>query len=50
VQTPEIHNYVQVMFRLIIRTERKYIERQYTILITLCEIFSMPSSSQKDAL
>ena len=48
--TPEIHNYVQVIFRPIIRADRRYPERQYTILITFCEIFSMPSTSEIDAL
>jgi len=35
VQTPEFQNYVQVMFRPIIRTDKKYVERRYTIFITL---------------
>ena len=39
VQTPEFQSYVQVMFRPIIRTEKKYVERQFTIFITLCETF-----------
>jgi len=38
VQTPEFQNYKQVMFRPIIRTDKKYVERQYIIFITLCEI------------
>jgi len=38
VQTAEFQNYKQVMFRPIIRTD-KYVERQYIIFITLCEIF-----------
>ena len=46
---PEFQNYVQVMFRPIIRTD-KYVERQYTIFITMCETSSMPSSSQINAL
>jgi len=45
-----IPNYVQVMFRPIIIADRSYVECQYTIFITLCEIFSMPSTSQIDAL
>jgi len=39
VQTPEFQNYVQVMFRPIIRTDKKYVERQYSIFITLCVFF-----------
>ena len=35
VHTPEFQNYKQVMFRHIITTDKKYVERQYTILITL---------------
>ena len=35
---PEFQNNVQVMFRPIIRTA-KNVESQYTIFITLCEIF-----------
>jgi len=50
VETTEFQNYVQVMFRPIIRADRNYVERQYTIFITLCEKFSMPSTSQVDAL
>jgi len=38
-QTPEFQNYVQVMFRPIITSDKKYVERQYTIFITLCENF-----------
>ena len=38
-QTLEFHNYVQVMFRPIIRTYKKYVKRQYTIFVTQCEIF-----------
>jgi len=34
----EFQNYVQVMFRPIIRSD-KYFERQNTIFITLCEAF-----------
>jgi len=30
---------MQGMFRPIIRSDKKYVERQYTILITLCETF-----------
>ena len=39
VQTTEFQNYKQVMFRPIITTNKKYIERQYTIFITLFDIF-----------
>jgi len=39
VQTPEFHNYKQVIFRPIIRTDKKHVERRYTIFITLCETF-----------
>ena len=41
VQTPEFQSYVQVMFRPIITSEKKYVERQFTIFITLCETFFM---------
>jgi len=34
-QTPEFQNYVQVMFRHIIRTDKRYVKRQYTIFVTL---------------
>jgi len=34
VQTPKIQNYVQVMFRPIIRSDKKYFERLNTIFIT----------------
>ena len=37
VETTEFQNYVQVMFRPIIRADRNYVERQYTIFITLCD-------------
>jgi len=50
VETPEFQNYVQVMFRPINRADGKYVERQYSIFITLCETFSTPSTSQIDAL
>ena len=39
VQAPEFQNYVQVMFRPIIRTDKKYVECQYTIFFTLRVIF-----------
>jgi len=34
VQTPKFQNYVQVMFRPIIRSDKKYVERLNTIFIT----------------
>jgi len=34
VQTHEFHNFVQVMFRPIFRTDKKYVECIYTSLIT----------------
>jgi len=34
VQIPKCQNYVQVMFRLIIRSDKKYVERLNTIFIT----------------
>jgi hypothetical protein len=37
VQTPEFQNYVQVMFRPIIRADKKYVEHLNTIFITLHE-------------
>ena len=37
--SPEFQNYVQVMYRLIPGTDKKYFELQYTIFITLREIF-----------
>jgi len=33
-QTSEFQNYVQVMFRPIIRTDKKYVKHQYTIFVT----------------
>jgi len=39
VQTTEFQNYVQVMCRPIIRSDRKYVERINTIFIALCETF-----------
>jgi len=39
VETLEFQNYVQVMFRPIIISDKKYVERLYTIFITLCENF-----------
>jgi len=30
----EFQNYVQIMFRLIIRTDKEYVKRQYTIFVT----------------
>jgi len=50
VEKAEFQNNVQVMFRPIIRADGKYVERQYTIFIPLCETISMPSTSQIDAL
>jgi len=38
-ETPEFQNYVQVMFRSIIISDKKDVERLYTIFITLCETF-----------
>jgi len=38
-ETPEFKNYVQVMFRPMIRIDKKYVKRLYTIFVTLCEIF-----------
>jgi len=35
VQTPEFQNYELVVFRSIIRTDKKHFERQYTTFITL---------------
>ena len=39
VQTPEFQNYVQVMFRPIIRSDKKYVERINTIFINQSETF-----------
>jgi len=39
VQTTEFQNYVQVMFRPTIRSDKKYVERLNTIFISLCETF-----------
>jgi len=39
VQTPEFQNYVKVMFRPIIISDKKNVERLYTIFITLGETF-----------
>ena len=38
-QNPEFQNYVQGIFRRIIRRDKKYVKHQYTIFVTLCEIF-----------
>jgi len=50
VEKAKFQNNVEVMFRPIIRADGKYVERQYTIFITMCEKISMPSTSQIDAL
>jgi len=38
-QIPEFQNYVQVIFRPIIRSDKKYVERLNTIFISFCETF-----------
>jgi hypothetical protein len=38
-QTTEFQNYGQVMFRPLIRTDKKYVNGEYTILVTFCVRF-----------
>jgi len=39
VQIPEFQNYVQVLFRPKDISDKNYVERLYTIFISLCETF-----------